>query len=603
MPTARHQLSIRQQSLPACLASWLVAQPRALGLLVLLGVALASPSLATGVIADDRLHELLLRGQPGIPGLAPKHVDLFHFANGDPALTQKLMNHGVFPWWTDRHVVLAFLRPIAGATHWLDHRLWPGLPALMHLQSLLWLALLLATAGLVYRTFSPTPGAALLALLLLAIDDAHAPAVSWIANRSLTIAMLFVLLALLAHDRARRAGGRRRPWLGPALLGTGLLAGEAALTGAGYLLAYALFLDKGSLRSRLASLVNYALVIAAWRAAYVYLGYGASGSGVYLDPGAEPLVFARAALTRIPVLLLGTFGLPWSDLWDAYPLFLPALRPIVLGLALVTAVALVMLLRPLLRSSPSARFWSLGCVLSLVPSAATFPHDRLLLGTTIGAMGALSELFLHSTPGGRPVRRLLVGALGVVHLLLAPVLLAYRSATAAHLDAVLWQADESIPKTKDLSGKTLVIVNPPLAPFASFFPIYRAAVGLPRPRRFLWLATGVSELHIRGVDSKTLSVRPQLGYLTDPSQLMLRSLTRPFVTGEKVTLDEATFEIVEVTPDGRPAEVVVHFERDLSDPHLLFLHWGTHGYVPFDVPGPGATVVVPRADLLAALSG
>ncbi len=603
MPNAGHRLSPWQKSVPAALATWLGAQPRAMAWLVLLGVALASPSLATGLIADDRLHELLLRGQPGIPGLAPKSLDLFHFANGDPAVAEKLMNHGVFPWWTDRHVVLAFLRPIAGATHWIDHRLWPSAPALMHLQSLLWLALLLALAGRVYLRFSPAPGMALLALLLLAIDDAHAPAVTWIANRSLMVSLSFVLLALLAHDRARRAESNRAAWLGPALLGVGLLAGEAAIAGAGYVLAYALFLDRGSLRSRLASLAGYALVIAAWRAAYVHLGYGASGSGVYLDPGAEPFVFAQAALTRLPVLLLGTFALPWSDLWDAYPLFLPELRPIVLCLALATCLALVALLRPLLRASKSARFWAVGCSLSLLPGVATFPHDRLLLGTTIGAMGLLAELFLHVCPRNRPARRLGVAAFGVVHLLLAPVLLPYRSASAAHLDGVLWQADESIPRTPELSRKILVIVNPPLAPFASFFPIYREAAHLARPYRFLWLATGVSELRIHRLDSRTLSVRPALGYLTDPSQLMLRSLARPLQRGEKVILDEATFEIVELTSDGRPAEVRVRFERELSDPRLVFLRWGTHGYVPFRVPPPGASVVVPRVDLLAALSG
>jgi hypothetical protein len=602
MPTTGHRLSRWQKSVPAALATWLAAQPRAMWWLVALGVVLASPSVATGLIADDRLHELLLRGQPGIPGLAPKCVDLFHFANGDPAVTEKLMNHGVFPWWTDRHVVLAFLRPIAGATHWLDHRLWPSVPALMHLQSLMWLALLLALAGRVYLRFAPAPGVALLALLLLAIDDAHAPAVTWIANRSLIVSVSFVLLALLAHDRARRAESNRAPWLGPALLGVGLLAGEAAIAGAGYLLAYALFLDRGSLRSRLASLAGYALVIVMWRAAYVRLGYGASGSGVYLDPGSDPLVFAQAALTRLPVLLLGTFALPWSDLWDAYPLFLPELRPIVLGLALATGVVLVVLLRPLLRASNSARFWAVGSALSLLPGASTFPHDRLLLGTTIGAMGLLAELFLHVCPRSRPAR-LGVAAFGVVHLLLAPLLLPYRSANAAHLDAVLWRADESLPKTPEFSQNILVIVNPPLAPFASFFPIYREAAQLPRPYRFLWLATGVSELRIRRVDSRTLSVRPALGYLTDPSQLMLRSHARPLQRGEKVILDEATFEVVELTSDGRPAEVRVRFERELSDPRLVFLRWGTHGYVPFRVPPTGASVVVPRVDLLEALSG
>jgi hypothetical protein len=604
MPAAERQLSSpRRKSVPVALAAWLEGRRRAIAWLVLLGVVLASPSLGTGLVADDLLHQLLLRARPGIPGLTPKAFDLFHFANGDPGSAHQLMNHGVFPWWTDPEVVLAFLRPLTGVTHWLDHRLWPGSPALMHLHSLLWFGLLLAIVGRTYTKLLPARGTALLALLLFAIDDAHAPAVSWIANRNLTLSLVFALLALLAHHRVRQANGAGAPWLGPMLLGVGLLAGEAAITGAAYLLSYALFLDKGPLRSRLTSLVGYLVVILAWRVVYQRLGYGAVGSGVYIDPGAEPLVFARAALTRVPILLLGTFALPWSDLWEVYPLVLPGLRVVVFCLALVTCVGLAALFRPLLRQSPSARFWAAGCGLSLLPSAATFPHDRLLLGASIGAMALLSELFLETQHAVQRGRRLLVGAFVVVHLVLAPMLLPYRSANVAHLNVPLWKADASLSKWPELARQTLIIVNPPVAPFGSYLPIYREAALAPRPHRFLWLATGVSELRIRRVDTRTLSVRPALGYLSDPSQLMLRGLARPLKLGEKVNLDQATFEIVALTADGRPAEVRVRFTRELGDPQLVFLRWGTHGYVRFDLPEVGASVVLPRVDLLTALFG
>jgi hypothetical protein len=588
---------------PAALAEWLEGRRRAVAWLVLLGMVLASPSLGTGLVADDFLHQLLLRERPGIPGLTPKTFDLFHFASGDPASARQLMNHGVFPWWTDPQVVLAFLRPLTGITHFLDHRLWPGLPALMHLHSLLWFGLLLAIVGRTYMKLLPARGTALLALLLFAIDDAHAPAVSWIANRNLTLSLVFALSALLAHHRVRQANGAGAPWLGPMLLGVGLLAGEAAITGAAYLLSYALFLDQGSLRSRLTSLVGYAVVILVWRIVYQCLGYGAVGSGVYIDPASEPLAFAQAALTRVPVLLLGTFALPWSDLWEIYPLVFPGLRVAVFCFSLVTCVALAVLFRPLLRRSPSARFWAAGCGLSLLPSAATFPHDRLLLGAAIGAMALFSELFLETRPADQRGRRLLVGAFVVVHLVLAPVLLPFRSATVAHLNVPLWRADASISKLPDLARRTLIIVNPPVAPFGSYLPIYREAARGPRPHRFLWLATGVSEVRICRVDASTLSVRPVRGYLSDPSQLMLRSLERPLKLGEKVSLDAATFEVVALTADGRPAEVEVRFARELSDPRLIFLRWGGQGYVRFDLPEVGASVVLPRVDLLNALFG
>jgi hypothetical protein len=603
MPGVERELTVRLRHLPSRLAAWLERRPHAMWGLVLLGVALASPSLFTGLVADDLLHQLLLRDQPGIPGLAPKTLDLFRFADGDPVSARQLMNHGVFPWWTDSHLVLAFLRPLAGVTHWLDHRLWPATPALMHLHSLSWFALLLWIVDRAYLSFLPSRRAALLAALLFAIDDAHAPAVGWIANRSLTLSLVFSMLALLAHHRGRRGESTHAVWLSPVLLGAGLAAGEAGLTGAAYLLAYALFLDEGSLRSRFASLARHALVIVAWRVAYHCLGYGAAGSGVYIDPGAEPLAFAQAALTRLPVLLLSTFALPWADLWEIYPLFMPSLRAVVLGTALVTGLALTALLRPLLRDSRSARFWAAGCALSVVPSAATFPHDRLLLGTAIGAMGLLSELLLRHAPSGGRTRQLAVSLLVGVHLLLAPVLLPLRSASVAQLSTVLWKADATIPKTAELAQQILVIVNPPFVPFAAYLPIYREAAREPRPYRFIWLATGVSDLHIRRLDSRTLSVRPSLGYLSDPTQLLLRSLSRPLQLGEKVILDEASFEVVELTPDGRPAEVVVRFARDLSDRRLVFMRWDRHGYVPFAIPRAGASVVLPRVDLLAALLG
>ena len=99
---------------------------------------------------------------------------------------------------------------------------------------------------------------------------------SWIANGRLTISLVFAMLAVIAHDRFRRSKSTLAAWLAPALLAAGLAAGEAALTGAAYLLAYALFFDEGTRRSRLASLVSYGLVIVAWRVVYQHLGYGAS---------------------------------------------------------------------------------------------------------------------------------------------------------------------------------------------------------------------------------------------------------------------------------------------------------------------------------------
>ena len=93
----------------------------------------------------------------------------------------------------------------------------------------------------------------------------------------------------MAHDRWRRHGWRPGALLGPAAFLAALLSKELGVAIGGYLFAYALFLDRGSWRQRLASLLPYAGIVVAWRALYQLFGYGVVGSGMYLDPMAEPL--------------------------------------------------------------------------------------------------------------------------------------------------------------------------------------------------------------------------------------------------------------------------------------------------------------------------
>ena len=116
---------------------------------IALAVALMLPSLSTGLVADDHWHEVMLRSPAPIPALAGRRFDPFRFAPGDPAATQALQDAGVFPWTADPHARLAFWRPLAAATHVLDHALWPDSAPLRHLHNLAWfaLALLAALAG------------------------------------------------------------------------------------------------------------------------------------------------------------------------------------------------------------------------------------------------------------------------------------------------------------------------------------------------------------------------------------------------------------------------------------------------------------------------
>ncbi|HWO14039.1 MAG TPA: hypothetical protein VNN80_31260, partial [Polyangiaceae bacterium] len=451
---------------------------------VVLGLLLLCPSLKAGLVADDYVHALMLRDDPGLRGLQRSPFDLFRFADGLPASAQALIEEGVFPWWADPEARLAFFRPLSSITHFLDHRLWPSQPLLMHLHSLAWYGALIAVVAVTYRRLGLSRRSAGLALLLFAIDDAHAPLVGWVANRNAIIALCLALPALVVHHRQRRAGFEHGVWLGPLLLAAGLCAGEGALCVLAYLVAYAACLDGGPWHARWGSLVPYALVVVGWKLCCISWGYGASGSGLYVDPLADPIGFARAACERFPVLGLGLFFGPFADFWELYPLLAPWLRVSVLALALVALGLLALLLRPLLRRDARLAFWATGSVACLLLMCATFPHDRLLLAPGVGGMVVVAALLQAGwARRARFGAQLAALALAAVHVVAAPLLAPWRAANVGRFSQLLRHADASVPADETVRDKTLVLLNPPLDPFAAYLPIYREARRTPRPRQ------------------------------------------------------------------------------------------------------------------------
>jgi hypothetical protein len=585
----------------------LLARPAAPWLIIAFAVLLSTPSLFTGLVADDYIHELMMREHPGIAGYAFRPFDLFAFANGDPTRTRQLIDEGVFPWWTDPEVLLAFLRPITSATHYLDHLLWPEQPFMMHAQSLVWFALLLGVVGAIYRRFARHAWIAGLALFLYAVDDARATTVAWLANRNALVALTLALPALLAYDKWRKGGVRAAAWLAPLILGVGLLGGESALLVVPYLFAYALFLDDGPLKARLLRLFPCLGVVLLWRLIYARLGYGSAGSGIYFDPGRDPIGFLGAASTRLPVLLVGQFAFPPADLWDLYPLIFPAGRWGIMLVAAVALGALVIVLLPLWRRDPTVRFWTTGCLLAALLMCTTFPHDRLLTGLGIGGMALVAEFLASVADGTHPAKgrltTVVTGALVVVHVGLASLLSPYRARAMNDVNRMLGRANASIPSDASITSKSIVLVNPPLDPFAGYFLMYRAVAGEPRPKHLRWLATGVTDLRIERVDETTLRIRPGAGFLSSTSQMMLRSLRRPMRLGERIAMSDAVIEVSDLSPDGRPLEILVRFAAALEAPSLQWLHWEGHGYVPFRLPRVGETVVLPAADMREVLFG
>jgi hypothetical protein len=569
-----------------------------------ISVLLSAASLLLGFTADDHFHALSLAPSGSFRGVDRAPWDLFAFAK-NPQTNLALMEEGAFPWWTDRELVIAFLRPLSSLSLWLDYQLWPGSAFAMHLHSLVWYAGLLGAAALVYRGILGGSAVAVLALLIYGIDDARSMPVAWIAHRNALVALTPAFLALAAHHAHRVSGKVRYGLLGPLLFAVGLAGGEPALPVFGYLFAYALFMDNGSLKSRVLSLAPYALLVLSWRGLYNHLGYGALHSGVYLDPAREPVAFATALFTRLPVLLLSQFAMPIADLWEIYPLFVPFMQPLVLAFAYVALTALFVVLRPMLRADAAARFWLVGAVLATIPVCGTHPEDRVLTATSLGGAAVVARFLMALRDGTYPRATRPIEAVGgvfcAVHLIAAPVLFPARVLAVDKMEAMMLRADALLPKASALAGETLVMMNPPVDLLAVYWPVFREARGLGRPAHFRWLATGESAIAVSRVDAHTLRIRPESGFLSSASQQMFRRAERSLARGEQVRLEGSTFTITDLTPDGRPAEAEVSFELPLDHPSLHFVQWGTHEYVPFSVPQAGQSVLIPAVDMKTAL--
>ncbi len=569
-----------------------------------LALILVSPCLVAGLVADDYIHILRLSPDVGMPGFDKAPLDLFTFASGEEAQRRSLMEEGLFAWWTAEDFQLAFWRPLSSATHVLDQVLWPRSALLRHAHSMVWFGVLLGVLALVYRRFH-VPWVAHLALLLYALDDARGFVLSFVANRNALIAAALALGALAAHDRWRRSSWTTGRWLAPLLLGLGLLAGESAVAVSGYLLAHALFLDTGAVGTRLCRLWPYAAFSVAWMTAYRVLGYGTRGGGIYLNPLDEPAAFLGALIERMPVLLLAQSGGFVSDLWLVIP---PGARLVVHGIALVGLISAGWLLWPLWRRDPVARFWTLGLLLATVPISATFPMDRLLVLTGVGAMALVAQLLAHALedPGAaRPTRRMAVrtaaATLVFVHLVLAPLVLPLRALSVRFLNAWTARATAAIPEGEAVRGKTVVVLRAPADGSVGYTLVERAALGVPGPERLRLLASGLGSVQVSRLDERTLRVRPAYGFYSTEGERMVRGLSRPFRIGDEVRLADLQVLVTGVNAEGRATEAVFRFDRPLQDPSLLWFSWQGAGLVPYSPPAVGVAHTLGQIDLGAAV--
>ncbi len=599
----------------------------------------------------------MLGAPPGFPLFSGGPMTMFALIDGNPEHNQTLMDSGFLPWWTRKEVKATFCRYLTILTHLLDYRLWPDSPFLMHLHSLAWFAGCVGLAAIFYRRLllpagkfvgktesnhvaqppsavgiahSITGGGAGatsaaiwpawvagLAAVFFALDYSHGIPAGWLANRNQLTAMLFCLLALIAHDRWRRENWKPGVALAPLALATALFSGEAAVAAMGYLFAHTLFLDPAPLKNRWKALAPHGLVFFGWWVIYKKLGLGAYGSGIYIDPATEPTRFAKALILRAPVLFLGQVALPPSDV---YMMFADPAAKIFSALAWLFVLMAGYFFWPLLKRDATARFFALGTALALVPPSATFPSNRLLTFAGLGALG-LAALFIGSLTERRDwlatgfFRRILSWMFGLkllfVHAVVSPLLLPLMSMTPIMMGKLIDTSVGDFPNDPSLVSKDAIIVNAPNPMMAGLIMVAKALKHEPSPAHYRVLAPADDVMDVKRTDERTLAIRPRKGFFPTPgvpvegvpehlppihpiyAQEMMLRLSRdedhPLKLHERIELTGLNIEVTEMTRDGRPAEVAFRFDKPLEDPSLIWFQWGGKNCIPFTPPKMGET--------------
>ncbi len=578
----------------------LVLHPRLPRGLAAASTLLLLPTLGLGFHLDDFVHRYLFSGLPGSAALLRAYQSPFGIANGDPASNHWQVEQGYAPWWIYPRLLVSMYRPLSALTHRLDAALWPDSAPLQHAHSLLFYFALVYAVTRLYRGLLGTSAVAGVAAVMYAFDHTHGFAVGWIANRNAVVCALLGVCALASHQRARSGGSRAHAVLSPLLFGCALLAGEGAIAIFGYLLGYALFLERGPLALRLRTLLPHLLVLAGWRVLYRALGRGAAFSGLYIDPGHEPLRFALAVLQRAPRLLLGQLGLPPAE---SSQYLSDPLQHAHYALALLVAGWLLASMLPLLRADATARFFGFGMLAALVPACTTHPNNRLLFFVGLGALGLLAQLWhgllaraswLAKGALWQGCARTFVIAFAGFHLFLSPLLLPLTACSIA-LTSPAEAAAESA--RAQAAGRDLVVVGSPDYFYVKLLPELAALEQRPAPRRVRALCFGAVPLRIERPDAQTLDLAFGGGLLAAPLQELYRARELVMPVGSVVQLRGLRIEVRALTADRRVAAARFRFDAPLEDPRFVFVTWDGSRYRSFRPPPVGGMADLPPARL------
>jgi hypothetical protein len=583
------------------------------------------PALKTGLILDDLLQRSVELRPTQLPprmretGMLPPDsgslgtvlCDLFPGIDQDPRYMALAKNYGLLPWWTPDNLKLALWRPVTAFTHWLDYRLFPDSPVLMHAHNIAWFAAIVFLITIVYRKLMGTGWVAGLAALLFLLDSNTYFPVMFVANRGFMLSLFFGLLCLYEHHQWRSAKSRSAPALAALFLALSLFANESGASTFAFILAYALVIEPGSFRRRALTVLPSILVIIVWRTIYEALGFGLRNVGLYIDPAHEPLEFGREVIPRAMVLL-------GSQLTGVAPDFLFAVNPLlqlkVIAFYCVSVVVALIVFLPLLRRNRIAAFWFAVMVLAAIPAATVAPLSKNLGFVAVGAYGLIASFVagLITRPCRLPewLAYRILAWIACVLLVLAhvPGAIAGRVMTAKAAPFAFNGVTRLIDPGDwpNIENENVIVVNAPCPLALAYAPSYKAYYHQPLPKTLRALVPGCTSFDVERTDDKTLviqskapdiffcdNVGPIHGvYVCRMANLLLGK--PKCKKGDQYDFGGLTVDVLESDASDLPSQVAFRFDTSLDSPdfHWLRFDWRTFSYQPFKIPAIGQSVTL-----------
>jgi hypothetical protein len=529
--------------------------PRVLALCALM---LGLPSLGIGFQADDFVLAERVRSHP---------LDAFAFIPGGLSATA-FSDRDLLHWAASHELELRLMRPLSSLSHALDFALWPEAAWWMHLENVLLYAALVWVAALIYAEILGSVSCAGLAAIFYAFSAAHGTSVGWISSRNTLLTAFLGLLTLLLFVRAKRSFSLCAHALA-------LSAGEAAVSILAPLVAYALILDAGPWRARIARVSPHLVLCAGYLFVYAKLGYGAANSGMYLNAMQQPWAVAENLLVAVPLYLHSALVLPHAGLAG----LLPSGLWLLVALTCVTLLALTPWIVPVLRTDRRAQFFALSALASILPLSACTPQDRLGFFVDFGAYGLLASCLSASGLRGRVPRALF-------HLHTSAALLAFVPLSFVCCSPLVGGGPSALNAALvDTAERDVVVLNVAIESAIAIVYAMRQQEHTPQPHSIRALYVGGAPYQVRRVDARTLDLHVERAWFRNHLESLARDpRVEPFAAGDIERTDSFSARVLEVDARGAPKRVRFQFVRPLDDPRWLWLRSEGARVLPWTPP-------------------